>query len=137
MSTFPTTEAIAQLGTALATDGFAPHEDAVADIVATAAEHLAPTASLAVLADTMAPDIVRARAFSVVAADLANHRLHPAEPAEDFDRSFQELLSAWVHHHDLHRHEASVDQLWVSRASLDEHRLSAARQRRQLASSAA
>lgn len=60
--------ALAELGHALAEEGFGPYEAAVADLSREAARRDAAPALLAVLADTTAPEVVRLRAYARAAA---------------------------------------------------------------------
>ncbi len=93
MKQFPTTADLATLGIALDHDGFGPHENTIAEIVALARVASLDLAAVGVLGDMLAPDVVRARAFSVLAANWEQCRsLLPEQ--DHVDARFAELVAA-------------------------------------------
>jgi len=65
---------LADLGAAIAEDGIAAHQAAVNDLVADARLGGIDSAALDVLVDSAHPQILRARAFAAVVADLVGAR---------------------------------------------------------------
>jgi hypothetical protein len=129
MKQFPTTADLASLGIELDDDGFGPHEGTVAEIVALARLVMPDLATVDVLGDVTAPEVVRARAFSVLAANWQQCHILLLE-RDRINESFTDLLSAWSHHQDLRLANSSLEELLSSRTALDQSRLEAARQRR-------
>ncbi|MCP3991829.1 MAG: hypothetical protein GY724_22340 [Actinomycetia bacterium] len=68
MKQIPTTSDLATLGIELDNNGFGPHESTIDEIVSLARLVMPDLVAVDVLGDVVAPDVVRARAFSVLAA---------------------------------------------------------------------
>jgi hypothetical protein len=126
----PTADDVDSLAIALDRDGFDPHEDAVAELVALARQVEPDFASLGVLVDRSAPEVVRSRSFGALAGRWASHRQVLQQRRDRFEASFDELRSAWLAHDRARSSESGFDELWRSRTALDRLRVEVARRRR-------
>ncbi len=136
MSSIPTTSDLANLGSRIAEDGFAANEEAIAEIVSLGLEIEPDRPSLHVLGDVNAPTPVRVRALVFVGYIWDEIRQAHIERAEQFERSFAELLEVWNQHQQM-RSDAPVSALADSRTRLDALRWAVARQRAELSGMAA
>ncbi len=128
-----TEQRLAELGVRISTDGFAPHEPAINDLIDAVRQSGVDVPAATVLADRNAPEVARSRALAAVSSAWPEVR---AALQDRFDDSFGELLGAWTAHHDLRRSAADVADLADSRSELDQVRRNAAAARRGLATSA-
>jgi hypothetical protein len=127
----PTPADVDALAIAIDRDGFGPHEDAVAQLVALARQVDPEFASLGVLVDRSAPEVVRSRSFGALAGRWAPHRQVLQERRDHFEAAFDDLRSAWLAHDRARRSETGFDELWRSRTALDRLRAEVVRRRRE------
>jgi hypothetical protein len=127
----PTADDVDALAIALDRDGFGPHENAVAQLVALARQVDPDVASLGVLADRSAPEVVRSRSFGALAGRWAQHRQVLQERRDRFQEAFDELRSAWLAHDRARSSAPGFDDVWRSRTALDRLRIEVARRRRE------
>ena len=130
MQRIPTAQDIARLGRQIDSDGFTPHQRAVATLAELVTSVAPDDVCAAVLADAMAPSIARERAFCRLVARWSDHEASlRLKRSALFDDSFAELLDAWRTREELRSKGAPVGDLLVARMALDESRLDVAKTR--------
>lgn len=131
---FPSVTELRDLGADIARLGFAPHEARLSSLVELARRSGQSPASVDLVIDQAVPDVVRARAFSVLLAAWADvlDGLRATPEYRAFDAAFAELLAAWNEHQRLRSAGAPLIDRIAAVDDLDRRRRLTARSRRRL-----
>lgn len=129
MGQIPTAAQLIDISESIAEHGFDAYENQLVEVVKLARRAGSGLASLDEVTNPSTPTAVRSRALGLVVSKWDHYRQALEAQDDDFNQSFQQLLSAWNQHQDLRQSGADVGKLSASRADLDQLRLDAARSR--------